>query len=61
MAFLEAFDALPADGPARTGLFYEWLRRDWRAMFGELRTNRPVLKLAPFTLVSRWADVIDTL
>jgi cytochrome P450 len=61
MAFLEALDALPADDPARTALFYQWLRRDWRALFGELRANRPVLPLAPFTVLSRWADVVDTL
>ena len=43
MPFLEALDALPADDRARTELFYQWLRRDWRALFGELRANRPVL------------------
>ncbi len=61
MAFLEAFDALPATGLARTGLFYEWLRRDWRALFGELRADRPILPLAPFTVLARWADVVDVL
>lgn len=61
MAFLEAFDALPPGDPAQTGLFYQWLRSDWRALFGELRATRPVLKLAPFTVISRWADVVDAL
>jgi cytochrome P450 len=61
MPFLEALDALPADDPARTELFYQWLRRDWRALFGELRANRPVLTLPPFTVLARWSDVVDTL
>ncbi|TVV74516.1 cytochrome P450 [Sphingomonas solaris] len=61
MPFLDALDALPPADPARTGLFYEWLRRDWRALFGELRAHRPVLPLPPFTVVSRWADVVDIL
>jgi hypothetical protein len=47
--------------PARTQLIYQWLRRDWRALFGELRENRPVLTLPPFTVLARWSDVVDTL
>ncbi len=61
MAFLEAFDALPTDDPARTGLFYQWLRRDWRALFAELRMDRPILPLPAFTVLTRWADVVDAL
>lgn len=61
MAFLQALDALPASDPARTGLFYQWLRRDWRALFAELRADRPVLPLPSFTVLSRWADVVDAL
>ncbi len=61
MAFLEAFDALPEGDPARTGLFYQWLRRDWRALFAELRADRPILALPAFTVLTRWADVVDAL
>lgn len=61
MAFLDALDALSAGDPARTGLFYQWLRADWRALFGELRADRPILSLPSFTVVARWADVVDTL
>lgn len=61
MAFLEALDALPAADPARTGLFYQWLRRDWRALFGELRADRPILVLPTFTVLARWSDVVDAL
>ncbi len=61
MAFLEAFDALPLNDPARTGLFYQSLRHDWRALFAELRADRPILVLPAFTVVSRWVDVVDTL
>lgn len=61
MAFLEALDALPAGDPARTRLFYQWLRQNWRAMFAELRASRPILELPPFTVLARWADVVDAL
>ncbi len=61
MAFLEALDALPQGDATRTGLFYQWLRRDWRALFAELRTGRPILPLPAFTVLSRWADVVDAL
>ena len=61
MSFLETFDALPPNDSARTGLFFEWLRRDWRALFAELRTARPILRLPAFTVLTRWADVVDAL
>jgi cytochrome P450 len=61
MSFLEALDALPQGDPARTGLFFQWLRRDWRGLFAELRTARPILSLPAFTVVTRWADVVDAL
>ncbi|GAC1343455.1 MAG: cytochrome P450 [Acetobacteraceae bacterium] len=61
MSFLEALDAIPQGAPARTLLFYQWLRRDWRSLFAELRDSRPILPLPPFTLVTRWADVVDVL
>jgi cytochrome P450 len=61
MAFLEAFDALPHGDLARTGLFYQWLHRDWRALFAELRMDRPILPLPAFTVLTRWADVVDAL
>ena len=37
------------------------LRQDWRALFAELRADRPVLPLPIFTMVSRWTDVVDVL
>jgi cytochrome P450 len=61
MGFLSDLDALPAGDPARTVLFYQWLRRDWRALFAELRSGRPILPLPTLTVVSRWTDVVDTL
>jgi cytochrome P450 len=61
MSFLETFDALPQGDPARTGLFYQWLGHDWRALFAELRTARPILPLPAFTVLTRWADVVDAL
>ncbi len=61
MSFLAALDALPPNDPARFGLFMQRLRADWRALFAELRADRPVLPLPVFTVVSRWTDVVDVL
>ena len=61
MGFLSDLDALPAGDLARTVLFNEWVRRDWRALFAELRAERPILPLPTLTVLSRWADVVDTL
>jgi hypothetical protein len=33
MGFLSDLDALPAGNLARTVLFYQWVRRHWRALF----------------------------
>lgn len=61
MAFLDDLDAMPPGDPARMGLFFHALRKDWRALFAELRTSRPILPLPAFTVVTRWADVSDAL
>ena len=62
MPFLDALDALPADDAAsRTGLFFQALHNDWRALFAELRASRPVLTLPGMTVLARWADVVDML
>ena len=61
MAFLDDLDTLPAADPARMGLFFHALRKDWRALFAELRTGRPILPLPAFTVLTRWADVSDAL
>jgi cytochrome P450 len=61
MSFLAALDALPVDDPARVRLFYQSLRDDWRALFAELRTQRPILQLPSFCVLSRWTDVVDAL
>lgn len=61
MAFLDALDTLPPADPARMGLFFQHLRQDWRALFAELRTARPILPLPSFTVLTRWADVVDAL
>lgn len=62
MSFLDALDALPeTDGPGRTGLFFQSLHTDWRALFDELRAKRPVLTLPTITVLARWADIVDIL
>jgi len=60
MSFLNTFDGL-ADPAARTRLFFEALRTDWRALFAELRETRPILDLPVITVVTRWTDVVDML
>ena len=62
MTFLDEYDALPPEQlQARAGLFFQHAQADWLGLFAELREKRPVLDLAPFVVVSRWADVMDAL
>jgi cytochrome P450 len=60
MSFLGTFDST-ADPAARTALFFDALRTDWRSLFAELRESRPILDLPVMTVVTRWADVVDML
>ena len=60
MSFLDAFDGI-TDPAARTALFFNALRMDWRSLFAELRETRPILDLPVMTVVTRWADVVDLL
>lgn len=62
MSFLTEYDALPADPPtARIGHIVNNLRGDWRAMYADLRANRPVFETPIFTMVTRATDVLDIL
>lgn len=62
MSFLTEYDALPADPPAaRIGHVVKHLRGDWRAMYADLRDNRPVFETPIFTMVTRATDVLDIL
>lgn len=62
MGFVAEFDAAAAQDPrAAVGVFITWLRRDWRAMYAELRADRPILETPLFTLVTRATDVLDIL
>lgn len=57
MSFLEGYDRIPNENPAeKTLYFYKWLRTDWRTMFEEVRTKRPILKMPAFTLITRAND-----
>lgn len=60
MSFLLNFDRTD-DPSTRMKLFFSALRSDWRALFAELRSSRPILDLPLMTVVSRWADVVDLL
>jgi len=60
MSFLDTFDGI-TDPAARTALFFNALRVDWRSLFAELRETRPILDLPAMTVVTRWADVVDLL
>jgi cytochrome P450 len=62
MSYLEQFDALDGQPQAQVGLVSKWLRTaDWRPFFAELRADRPILRTAAFTLLSRYDDVRDVL
>ncbi|MFD8562038.1 cytochrome P450 [Streptosporangium canum] len=59
---LERYDVAVARDPmAAFGLVREWMRTDWRAFFAELRTQRPIFVTPAFTVVTRFADVVEVL
>jgi len=60
MSFLDTFDST-TDPVSQVAQFFDALRRDWRALFAELRETRPILNLPVMTVVTRWADVVDLL
>lgn len=62
MRFLSEYDALPPDDlSGRAALLIRWLRSDWRGLFSNLRSDRPVLVSPLFTMVTRATDVLDVL
>ncbi|GAA3221734.1 cytochrome P450 [Actinocorallia longicatena] len=58
--YLAEYDALP-DPAAALARLTGWLRTDWRALFAELRRDRPVLVTPAFTLVTCYDDVTEVL
>ncbi|MEZ7126723.1 cytochrome P450 [Nonomuraea sp. AD125B] len=54
-------EALARDPMAAFGLVREWMRTDWRSLFAELRERRPVFVTPAFTVVTRFADVVEVL
>lgn len=61
-SFLSEFDAIPeSNAQVRIGLFFKWLRSDWKGLFKELRASRPILATPAFVFVTHWADVTDAL
>ncbi|RBQ17313.1 cytochrome P450 [Spongiactinospora rosea] len=60
--YLDRYDeALARDPVAAIGLVQGWMRTDWRALFAELRARRPVFATPAFTVITRYADVIEVL
>ncbi|MEV7010025.1 cytochrome P450 [Streptosporangium sp. NPDC051022] len=59
---LERYDEVLARDPmAAFGLVHEWMRTGWRALFAELRERRPIFVTPAFTVVTRFADVVEVL
>ncbi|MGP3930430.1 cytochrome P450 [Nonomuraea sp. KM88] len=59
---LERYDeALARDPMTALGLVQQWMRTEWRSLFAELRERRPVFVTPAFTVVTRYADVIEVL
>ncbi len=59
---LERYDeALAGDAMSALGLVREWMRADWRSLFAELREQRPIFVTPAFTVVTRFADVVEVL
>jgi cytochrome P450 len=60
--YLERYDAALAHAPMSAfALVREWTRSDWRALFAELREQRPIFVTPAFTVVTRFADVTEVL
>jgi cytochrome P450 len=60
MSYLKEYDCLE-DDQAKVALVSRWLRTDWRPFFTELREHRPIFRTPAFTLVARFADVVEVL
>ncbi|MEU0568014.1 cytochrome P450 [Nonomuraea sp. NPDC005983] len=59
---LERYDeALARDPMAALVMVREWMRTDWRALFAELRGQRPIFVTPAFTVVTRLPDVVEVL
>ncbi|MDP9864809.1 MULTISPECIES: cytochrome P450 [Streptosporangium] len=59
---LARYDAAVARDPgSASALVQEWMRTDWRALFAELREQRPIFVTPAFTVVTRYADVVEVL
>ncbi|MFC3986069.1 cytochrome P450 [Streptosporangium jomthongense] len=59
---LRRYDETLADDPVSAlALVLRWLRADWRDFLAELREHRPVLVTPAFTVVTRYADVVEVL
>ncbi|WP_433246099.1 cytochrome P450 [Streptosporangium sp. CA-135522] len=59
---LKRYDAALARDPmSALALVREWMRTDWRTFFAELRGQRPIFVTPAFTVVTRFADVVEVL
>ncbi|MEO3857383.1 cytochrome P450 [Acrocarpospora sp. B8E8] len=62
MSYLDRYERLLAKDPAQAvQAVAHWIGAEWRPFFAELREARPVLATPAFTLVTRFADVIEVL
>jgi cytochrome P450 len=62
MSFIQQYEQIAPDQTAeRLALVNRWIRTDWRAFFGELRTSRPIFPIPGITMVTRFDDVVDIL
>ncbi|MGW4469895.1 cytochrome P450 [Nonomuraea sp. NPDC004354] len=62
MGHLDRYDDVLARDPmAAFGLVREWMRTEWRELYAELRSRRPVFVTPVFTVVTRFADVTEVL
>ena len=56
--YLDQYDETASRDSMRAALMaMGWVREDWRALFAELRVERPVFVTPAFTLVTKFADV----
>jgi len=60
MAFLDAYNYLSSPQQQKI-MILNALRGDWRNLFYELRSNRPVFETPLFTMITRWGDILQVL
>lgn len=62
VSYLSEYNRVPPDREdERVALVNQWIRKEWRTFFRELRESMPIFQTPKLTLVTRYRDVVDVL